>query len=125
VQWPFWREQSFLCDVSRENEFNTCLQENLEHELDFYHPVHGEDLESELKVWTDFFRFMPNDAGGIMSHVNTLMEQEHGCLVHNWKRDDRDAHQMEQLIGNVQRFRRLCKDFRIQYYGYSIMNTIV
>ncbi len=114
---------SFLRDVSRENEFNACLQETLEHELDFYHPVHGEDLESELKVWTDFFRLMPNDAGGIMSHINTLMEQEHGRLVHDWKHVDGYTHQMEQLIGNLQRFRILCKDFRIQDGGYDCLSS--
>jgi hypothetical protein len=114
---------SFLRDVSRENEFNACLQENLEHKLDFYHPVHGEDLESELKVWTDFFRFMPNDGGGIMNHINTLMEQEHGSLVHDWKGIEGYRHQMEQLIGNVQRFRRLCKDFRIQDREYDCLTS--
>ncbi|CAM6007873.1 unnamed protein product [Sphagnum balticum] len=114
---------SFLRDVSRENEFNACLQETLEHELDFYHPVHGEDLESELKVLSDFFRFMPNDAGGIMSHINTLMEQEHGRLVHDWKHVDGYTHQMEQLIGNLQRFRILCKDFRIQDREYDCLTS--
>jgi len=116
------RTGSFLLDVSREVEFNHRFEEYLEN-FESYNP--GGVLESELNVWTDFFRFMPNDAGGIMSHINTLMEQEHGRLVHDWKRDDGDAHQMEQLIGNVQRFRRLCKDFRIQYCGYSTVNTIV
>jgi hypothetical protein len=112
-----------LRDVSRENEFNACLQETLEQELDSYHPVHGEDLESELKVLTDFFRFMPNDAGGIMNHINTLMEQEHGRLVHDWKQVDGYANQMELIIGNVQRFRILCKDFRIQDGEYDCLTS--
>jgi hypothetical protein len=114
---------SFLSDVSRENELSDCLQEYLEHELDFNHPVHGGDLESEQKVWTDFFRFMPNDGGGIMSHINTLMAQEHGHLVHDWKHVVGHAHQMEHLIRNVKRFRILCKDFQIQDREYDCLTS--
>jgi len=66
---------------------------------------------------------MPDDAGGIMSHINTLMEQEHGRLVHDWKHVDGHTHQMEQLIGNVQRFRMLCKDFRIQDREYDCFTS--
>jgi hypothetical protein len=114
---------SFLRDVSRENEFKACLPENVEHELDFSHPLRGGDFEHELKVWTDFFRFMPDDAGGIMSHINTLMEQEHGRLVHDWKRVDGYSQKMKQLIANVQKFRILCKDFRIQDREYDCLTS--
>jgi hypothetical protein len=114
---------SFLRDVSRENEFNACLRGHLEHELDFSHPLRGGDLEDELEVWTDFFRFMPNDAGGIMSHINTLMKQEYGRLVHDWNRVDGYPHNMKQLIANVQRFRILCKDFRIQDREYDCLTS--
>jgi hypothetical protein len=100
---------SFLLDVSREGEF-ARLKENLEHVP--HRRLNGDFVDPQT-VLTGFFRFMPNDAGGIMSHINTLMEQEHGSLVHDWKHVDEHTHQMEQLIGNVQRFRMLCKDFRI------------
>jgi len=110
--------ESFLRNVDRENEFKACLEYELED-----HPGYGEDVESEQDMWTDFFRFMPDDEGGIMSHINTLMEQEHGRLVHDWKHIDGHTHQMEQLVGNVQRFRILCKDFRIQDREYDCLTS--
>ncbi|CAK9222591.1 unnamed protein product [Sphagnum troendelagicum] len=93
-----------LCDASRKKEFDRCLQE---------HP------QDELNRWIGFFRFMPNDDGGIMSHINTLMEQAHGRLVHEWKHVDGHTHQLKQLIANVKQLRKLCKDFRIQDYEYE------
>ncbi|KAH9571762.1 hypothetical protein CY35_02G110400 [Sphagnum magellanicum] len=114
---------SFLLDVSREDEFNGYLRENLENGLGFHQFRHGEYFQDEQNRWTGFFRFMPDDAGGIMSHINTLMEQEHGRLVHDWKHVDGHTHQMEQLIGNVQRFRMLCKDFRIQDREYDCLTS--
>jgi hypothetical protein len=109
---------SFLRDVSREDEFNRYLQQVLEEKVTVYNPGLG-----DLNRWTGFFRFMPNDAGGIMSHINTLMEQEHGRLVHDWKHVDGHTHQMEQLIQNVERFRILCKDFRIQNREYDCFTS--
>jgi hypothetical protein len=112
---------SFLRDVSREDEFNQYLQQVLEQEI--HGPRLGAYYLYDLNRWTGFFRFMPDDAGGIMSHINTLMEQEHGRLVHDWKHVDGHTHQMEQLIGNVQRFRMLCKDFRIQDREYDCFTS--
>lgn len=110
----------FLLDVSREVEFKHCFEEYLE---DFESHNPGGDLESELKVWTDFFRFMPNDAGGIMSHTNTLMEKEHAHLLQYWRHVKGHTHQVEQLIANVQAFRRLCKDFKLRDWEYNCLTS--
>jgi hypothetical protein len=114
---------SFLRDISREDEFNRYLQKYLENEPGLHYPGFGNFFQIEQNRWTGFFRFMPDDAGGIMSHINTLMEQEHGRLVHDWKHVDGDTHQTEQLIVNVQRFRILCKDFRIQDREYDCVTS--
>jgi hypothetical protein len=114
-----------LADHSREREFNGCVQEKSE--LYFHHPVDDEEnFKSEVEVWTHFFDFMHYD-GGIMSHINTLMQEEHERLVHEWKHVVGHTHKMEQLIRNVQRFRMLCKDFRIQdrEYDCSTSNFLV
>lgn len=111
---------SFLRDVSREGEFNACFKEYLEG--DPHRDDNGYFVDA-LTLWTGFFRFMPNDGNGIMRYINSLMEQEHGRLVHDWKHVDGHAHQTEQLIGNVQRFRILCKDFRIQDREYDCLTS--
>jgi hypothetical protein len=110
---------SFLRDVSREHEFNHYLHYVLDQKIYDYEARYQYDLNR----WTGFFRFMLNDDGGIMSHISTLMEQEHGRLVHDWKHVDERTHQMEQLIANVQRFRMLCKDFRIQDREYDCFTS--
>jgi len=107
-----------LLDVSRDGEFNPRFKEYLEHGN-----IGHRSYVDQVTLWTGFFRFMPDDAGGIMSHINTLMEQEHGRLVHDWKHVDGDRHEMEQLTRNVERFRILCKDFRIQDREYDCLTS--
>jgi hypothetical protein len=108
---------SFLRDISREDEFNRDLKEALHLDL-------PEDERAwALEEWTDFYNFMPNEGGGIICHINTLMKQEHARLLEDWKKVDTYAHQMERLIGNIQRFRILCKDFRIQDREYDCLTS--
>jgi hypothetical protein len=109
----------FLLDVSRDVEFQMRLEEYLE-KLD---RNNAGDLESELKVWTGFFRFMPNDAGGIMSHINTEMEKEHGCSLHYWTQIKGQTAQIEHLIKDLQRFRMLCKDFKLRDWEYNCLTS--
>ncbi len=69
----------FLRDLSREVEFDHRLNKYMKNH-DNHQP--GRDFEFKLKLWNDLFRFMPNDAGGIMSHINGRMAQEHASLLH-------------------------------------------
>jgi hypothetical protein len=122
----------FLSDASIEKEFERALHQSLEHGINFNHQSlehginfnqHGIFFGYTLRWWSRFFYFMHDDAGGIMSHINTLMEQEHGPLLHDWKHVEGDADSSEQLIGNLQRFRILCKDFRIQDREYDCLTS--
>jgi uncharacterized protein YihD (DUF1040 family) len=62
--------ETFLRDLSREVEFDHRFNEYTENCVSYQL---GGDFESKLKVWNDLFRFMPNDADGIMSHINSWM----------------------------------------------------
>ncbi len=61
---------TFLRNLSREVEFDHRFNEHMEN-CDSQQPEG--DFESKLEVWNDLFRFMPNNAGGIMSHINGRM----------------------------------------------------
>jgi hypothetical protein len=114
------RTGSFLLDVSREAEFNHRFEEYLENS-ESHNP--GGVLESELNVWTDFFRFMPDDAGGILSHINTEMANEHENLLQCWRHVKEHAQQVQQLIANVRAFRRLCEDFKLRDSEYDCLTS--
>lgn len=108
----------FLWDNSKDSEFNDMLKDVLDGNL-----AVGTDIEFEKRRWADFFDFMPDDNGGIMSHINTLMKQKHAHLLHEWKEVDGHTPELERLIGNVKRFRDLCKDFRIQDREYNCFTS--
>jgi hypothetical protein len=109
---------TFLLDVSREVEFRNYVTKFCENFVTYQL---GEEFESKVRLWTDFLRFMPDDAGGIMSHINTLMEQEHGHFLYCLTDVDGYTMKMEQLVADLQRFRMLCKDFWIQDREYDCL----